>query len=182
MVFGYGVTRNERWTTLLDRGGGWRVFNCGANAQRTDELLARFPKQVLAKRPDAMFLLGGSNDLFQGFSVSEAIENLRSMIRQARKEGIEVFTATVLPYIHPFDPPFWENEVDFADVIPKRILLNNSIRALAKETGCRLIELAKPFEELPDQELRALYLDELHCNAQGHRLIADVIGSVLQDS
>ena len=179
MVFGYGVTRKERWTTLLDQKNDWKIFNCGANAQRTDELLARFPKQVLAKHPYAMFLLGGSNDLFQGFSVTDAIENLHTIISQAQGNGIKVYLATVLPFIYPFDPPFWAAEVDFDDVIPKRILLNNSIRALARETGSTLIDLARPFDELPEEQLRSLYLDELHCNAAGHRLVAEIISSSL---
>ena len=180
MVFGYGVDRTQRWTTLIDGAYGWHVFNRGANAERTDQILKRFPRQVLCRTPDALFVLGGSNDLFQGRPVSSAIDNLRTIIESAKEKNIRVFLADVLPYIYPFDPPCWASAVDFADVIPKRLVLNEQIRSLAKETGSTLVELSLPMEALAEDVLRTMYVDELHCNAAGHRFIADLIAGYLQ--
>ena len=177
LVFGYGAGREERWVTLLDRQGSARFLNRGKCHEPTDGLLARLPHDVLSRRPDGVILMSGSNDLFSGLGADHAMNGLAAVCTALSAEGIPVLLSTVTPYVFPFDPPYWNAFVDFPSVLPQREALNKKIRAFAgngKDT-VRLLDLDLLFGSYGDDALRALYLDEIHYSAAGHRVIADHI-------
>ena len=188
LVFGHGVDRRVRWQTLADQesrvSGGLHYVNCGTSHESTDKMLRRFDAQVLAKKPYGLILMGGSNDLFEGYTPAHALRNLKDMCRRAGQAGIRVWLSTVTPYIYPFDPPYWDREVDFHDVLPKREELNRMIRHFATDPASSapgdlsrplLLDAASPLEALPADLLKACYIDELHQSPRGHRILADYI-------
>ena len=85
-----------RW--ILERHADWVVHNRGVNAQRSDQVLARFEDDVLKLKPDVVVVLAGVNDLFQGRSASEVQRNLERLYGKAKAAGIQVAACTILPY------------------------------------------------------------------------------------
>ncbi len=76
----------------------WIVLNRGINGQRSDEILARFQRDVIEEAPDYVIILAGVNDIYQGMLLDAIKRNLLDMYQQAIKANILPVAATVLPY------------------------------------------------------------------------------------
>lgn len=83
---------------LMRQQPGWMVLNRGVNGERTDEIAARFDRDVLAAKPAVVIILAGVNDVYQGRPVSYVIEQLRSMYDRAAAAGIPVVAGSIVPY------------------------------------------------------------------------------------
>jgi lysophospholipase L1-like esterase len=46
----------------------WDVRNCGVNGERSDQIAARFDRDVASAQPSAVVIIAGVNDIYQGRS------------------------------------------------------------------------------------------------------------------
>ncbi|MGA2791526.1 MAG: GDSL-type esterase/lipase family protein [Candidatus Bathyarchaeia archaeon] len=76
----------------------WTVLNRGINGQRSDEILARFERDVLSESPNYVVILGGVNDVYQGAPLGFTKKHLLTMYEKALAAKITAVAATVLPY------------------------------------------------------------------------------------
>lgn len=84
----------------LKEAAGISIINAGIAGQQSFELLARFERDVLAKKPRAVLIWGFINDVFRSprDKIDQTLELTRDsftkMIAVARAHGIEVIVAT----------------------------------------------------------------------------------------
>jgi len=87
---------------------GKPYVNRGISGQTTPQILLRFRQDVIALNPDIVVILAGTNDIAEnsGPTPLGAIEdNLKSMVDLARKNGVHLILASVLPAaIYPWRP------------------------------------------------------------------------------
>ena len=85
---------------LLDDEGhpNWTVLNRGVNGERSDQILSRFERDVVAVKPSIVIVLAGVNDIYQGLTSDSVKINLEAMYALAESKGIVPVAATVLPY------------------------------------------------------------------------------------
>jgi lysophospholipase L1-like esterase len=76
----------------------WRVLNRGVNGERTDEIAARFDRDVLANHPRVVIILAGVNDVYQGIRADVVTRRLREMYDGALGAGIPVIALSIIPY------------------------------------------------------------------------------------
>jgi lysophospholipase L1-like esterase len=76
----------------------WSVLNKGVNGERSDQILSRFERDVVAEKPVVVIVLAGVNDIYQGRGVESVKRNLEAMYVMAERNGIVPVAATVLPY------------------------------------------------------------------------------------
>jgi lysophospholipase L1-like esterase len=95
---GEGDERSQPAYWLRQARPAWKVHNCGVNGERSDEIAARFDRDVLARAPDVVVILAGVNDVYQGRPVAHVLEHLAAMYRRAREAGVPVVAATIVPY------------------------------------------------------------------------------------
>jgi len=76
----------------------WTVLNRGVNGQRSDEILARFERDVLSESPNCVVILAGVNDVYQGAPLEFTEKHLLTMYEKAIAAKIAAVAATVLPY------------------------------------------------------------------------------------
>ena len=79
----------------------WRVCNRGVNGERTDQIRARFARDVAAAQPDLVVIVAGVNDVYQGRRAADIVRELEAMYdlaRGASPGGIPVVAASILPY------------------------------------------------------------------------------------
>jgi lysophospholipase L1-like esterase len=76
----------------------WEVMNRGVNGERSDEIGARFERDVIAARPEIVIIIAGVNDIYQGRPAAHVIEQLRSMYGRAAGSGVRVLAGTIIPY------------------------------------------------------------------------------------
>lgn len=83
------------WLCLLSGGRIVHHYNAGISSDRLDNMAARFAADVVAKRPDVVFLGDATNDINNDVSDSLIRGYVDSMVRAARAAGIApILTAT----------------------------------------------------------------------------------------
>jgi lysophospholipase L1-like esterase len=136
--------------------------NHGVYGERTDQIAARLERA--GSGADALVVQGGINDIAQRRPVEEAARNLAGMVEHARRLGLRVALADVLP---------WNNgNAEAAQDIAR---LNVLITALADGLGVPLL----PFHDtVVDPERPHRMRDEWtddgdHPSVEGHRLLGE---------
>lgn len=101
LVFGdslsaaYGIAREAGWVNLLTqrlatRKPAARVINASISGETTAGGLTRLPELLAAHKPAVTVLELGANDGLRGLPPKQTAENLRAMIRLAKKQGSQV--------------------------------------------------------------------------------------------
>ena len=68
------------------------------NGERSDQIRARFERDVIAADPKAVVIIAGVNDVYQGRFVEHVVEQLRAMYARAGQAGIRVVAGSIIPY------------------------------------------------------------------------------------
>ena len=76
----------------------WQVLNHGVNGERSDEILARFQRDVVDHRPSVVVIIAGVNDVYQGREPQHVIDQLATMYARAAQANIPVVAGSIVPY------------------------------------------------------------------------------------
>ena len=95
---GAGNVESQYAHWLMQSHPDWRVLNRGVNGERTDQIRARFSRDVVDATPDLVVIIGGVNDVYQGRPAESAERELEAIYDAAREAGIPVIAGSVLPY------------------------------------------------------------------------------------
>ena len=76
----------------------WRVLNRGVDGERSDEIRARFARDVASANPDVVVILAGVNDIYQGRSAEAVKRELEAMYDLARAAKISIVAGSIIPY------------------------------------------------------------------------------------
>jgi acyl-CoA thioesterase-1 len=146
----------SRYTTQT-----FTVFGEGGGGETTSGGVQRLPGVLTADNPEVLLLFEGVNDLPFGNSatISAMVNNLQTMIQQARGRNVQVMLATLLPEIEG---------AQRAGAAPLIVPANDQIRALASSQGVPLVDLYQAFR---GQESTLLGFDGLHPSPQGYQVI-----------
>jgi lysophospholipase L1-like esterase len=120
-----------------------KVSNAGYNGNNTADLIARYEKDVLAKKPELVIMMIGTNDMLNlrnMLTLEQYEANYQQLINTIKKNSKlilmtiapidnESLTSRIGANLHGLDP---KARVDAANKIIKR---------LAKKNKCRLIDL-----------------------------------------
>ena len=141
---------------------GW--IDRGISGQTTQQMLLRFPADVLALHPRAVHIMAGTNDVAgnTGPTTLDAIVgNIAAMVTLAKAAGIRV----VLAATPPAAKFTWAADLKPAPVIAA---LNARLHALAAHEHVTFVDYA-PVLATSDGAMRdALTLDGVHPNAKGY--------------
>ena len=189
-----GVTEATAWRTLLAADLAKRLkrpveaINAGVDADVAPLALKRLERDVLARKPDWVVVMLGTNDA--GFfrppngvadtprvSLEEFEKTMREIIQQVRKAGAGVVLCTSVPMSGHYGlrdlPAYQQNGLNY---LVKQYA--EVTRRLARELGLPLAEVHEAFEKHAQRD--AFIPDGIHPNAEGQRLIADTILPVLE--
>jgi lysophospholipase L1-like esterase len=138
--------------------------NRGISGQVTDEMLARVEADVVALKPAAMLLLGGTNDIARGVPIDIVENNIQAIAELAQSHGIKPMLASVLPA--------GESRADHP---PQTIVaLNRWIQNLCRLRSYVYVDYFAAMTG-PSGYLRPdLSDDALHPNSLGYRLMAPI--------
>jgi lysophospholipase L1-like esterase len=95
---GKGDVTSQYAYWLMREHPDWEVLNRGINGERSDQIRARFERDVTAAGPRVVIIIAGVNDVYQGYPLEHIQENLRAMYARAAELGIAVVAGSVLPY------------------------------------------------------------------------------------
>ena len=95
---GEGDERSQFPYWLRQSHPAWRVHNCGVNGERTDQIAARFDRDVLSHRPSVVVIIAGVNDVYQNLPADRVTSQLAGMYDRASEAGLSVVAGTIVPY------------------------------------------------------------------------------------
>jgi lysophospholipase L1-like esterase len=153
---------------LVDRGIG---------GQTTQQMLLRFSQDVLALRPRAVHLLGGTNDILAIGGSTEGIvtlgdteANIRAMIALASGQGIAVVVGTLPPMAG-----VWDTKARRAAILE----LNAWLRATARKESLALADYHAVLTDRNGGFKVNLTIDGVHPNRVGFLLMEQLMGAAL---
>ena len=74
------------------------MLNRGVNGERSDQIRARFERDVIQAAPAVVVIIAGVNDVYQGRPAAHVTAELRAMYDRSAAAGIRVVAGTIIPY------------------------------------------------------------------------------------
>ncbi len=96
---GADIETGGRWPSLLQTALNIQVVNNGIGGDSTAGMLSRFRTEVLNSGPDAVILMGGTNDLWWDLPINIPISNLFTMAYQAQYYEILPLFGLPIPFL-----------------------------------------------------------------------------------
>ena len=147
----------------------WEVVNQGINAQRSDQITARFEADVLSQKPAVVVIIAGVNDVYQGRPARQVIDQLAAMYQRAHAAGIRVVAGTIIPY-----------NTATADQNARMKEINDWIRSQGRaDPGVVVVDTRAAVAAPDNPDKLATSPDQLHPDAAGYRKMADAIEKAL---
>ena len=150
----------------------------GISGQTTPQMLVRFRADVVALKPAAVVILGGTNDIAgnTGPSTNEMIQdNIMGMTEIAMANGIRVVLSSVLPV---FDYP-WKPGLQPAGRI---VALNAWMKAYAARVGATYLDYHSAMRDERNGLRTGLGDDGVHPNEAGYRIMAGLAEQAIQEA
>jgi lysophospholipase L1-like esterase len=95
---GAGNVESQYAHWLMHAHPDWQVLNRGVNGERSDQIRARFARDVVPAMPDLVVIIAGVNDVYQGRSAESAERELEAMYVAARAAKIPVVAGSIMPF------------------------------------------------------------------------------------
>jgi lysophospholipase L1-like esterase len=154
---------------LIEKRPFWRVLNRGVNGERTADMLLRFERHVLERRPYVVVIIAGVNDVFAGLPVSHVTTNLRKMYDLAAEDHVAVVAGSILPF---------NDATKTQNARMKQV--NDWIRAEArKDDNLSFVDTRRAVAVKGDIDTLASTADGRHPDVAGYKKLARAIEPML---
>lgn len=177
ITYGYGLADlSRRWSDLVAARTGYTMVNHGINGDTTSGMMVRCQVQVFPQKPDAMLLLGGTNDICRTYDYHQAFANIVSMIQHAKSFEIPVVVGIPLPFVtERFGQHEWCFDRDGDHVALQCERLAHVLRAYCTARSVPFVDYRRAFLNKDGSVRTELFIDALHPNAEGHQVMAEVL-------
>lgn len=170
----------RRYLTMLYP--NMEVINAGISGHKSTDMLERFQRDVLDKKPDMVTISVGVNDVWHGFYDNHPMgdgprgiplpdyrKNVEEMVSRAKAAGVKVVILSTT-VIHE-DLQNRENA--------KLVGYNTALRDIARSSGALFVDYQKPFQALikayqstTGARDNLLTVDGVHMNPLGNKVMA----------
>lgn len=169
------------------------ITNAGYNGNNTADLLARLKKDVLAKDPQLVVLMIGTNDMLNErnrLSFKQYEENYQELITQVKKHA-KLIIMTIPPVNNEYILSRQDPKI-YAEMSPQARVdtANKIIKKLANKNKCKLIDLHSVLvacgganvepESLFQNMANTNVADGVHPTKNGYRVIGATIFQVIE--
>jgi lysophospholipase L1-like esterase len=149
----------------------------GIGGQTTSQMVLRMMSDVVALRPRAVHIMGGTNDIAGNtgpMTPQMSEDNVRAMTDIAQRQGLKVLIASVPP-AGSFP---WAPQVETRHSIPE---LNRRLQHLARQTGATWVDYHPVLDEGTGAMKPGLSYDGVHPTEAGYDAMATVINPILAE-
>lgn len=153
-------------------------INRGISGQTTPQMLLRFRADVIELKPRAVVILAGTNDIAGNtgpMTLSQILDNLKSMCELAKTNNIKVILSSVLPAADYS----WKPGLSPDKKIPE---LNSMIKAYAKSNGIIYLDYFSTMVNEKNGLRDALTYDGVHPNKDGYLVMEPLVESAIKQA
>ena len=193
--FGRGLLALLAWSASIAVLPAVEVINAGRGGHSSADLLARVERDVIARTPDLVVLLVGTNDMLNPkrfVALADYRCNLERLIERVRAARADLLLLTVPPCYTPYLFARHDRALfDGREPNDKLRELNETIRAVARERHVPLVDLHPVFiasgataeqkESLLRNRLNSDAPDGVHPTAEGYAVIARLIVAAMAE-
>ncbi|MEL7648017.1 MAG: GDSL-type esterase/lipase family protein [Sedimentibacter sp.] len=180
LTYGFGVKRSKIWTKLAQDKLGYEIINEGVNGDTSGGMLSRFHYSVYQKQPDAVFIMGGVNDLIVGADIGVVKANIMSMAHQSAARYIDPIIGIPTKIDLENIRQDWADFADFTLVAEEVSKYRLWIMEFCKTFNFKYIDFYSEFEKSAGVFAGDYYMDGLHLNEQGNAIMAEIFCSGMQ--
>ena len=167
---GLGDRTSQYAYWLMQSHPEWEVVNKGVNGERSDQIRARFERDVVALGPSVVVIIAGVNDVYQGRRPDDVTAQLGWMYERAGRAGIKVVAGTIIPY-----------NTATADQNATMHAINAWIRRQAATvSGISFVDTRAAVAAPGKPDILSQTADQLHPTAAGYRAMAEAIRPLLE--
>src|SRR4051794_24207906 len=151
----------------------WQVLNRGVNGERSDQVRARFSRDVAQPNPAGVGIIAGVNDIYQGLRAGPVEVELEEMYKAARAAQIAVVAGSIIPF-----------DTANADQNSRMHAVNEWIRAYAsRHSGSMVFCDTRAAVAAPGQPDRLVSSpDGLHPSPDGYRRMALALDPAISEA
>ena len=178
------LDKRSIWPSLVESNLKIKVLNSGIGGDTTGGLLSRFYPEVLRHRPDAVLIMGGTNDLWWDLDIKMILANIFAMTCQAEHHDITPLVGLPIPMDvkKACSQEFAAPEGGYDRCVEKLAALAKALARSAKQNDIACLDFYHPFCDKSGNALDRFFLDDgLHPNESGHRLMADITINMLKE-
>jgi lysophospholipase L1-like esterase len=167
-------------------GEKYELIGAGIGGNKAYDLYLRMDEDVLAKKPDAVVIWVGVNDVWHkrtsgtGTDADKFEKFYNAIIKKLKNNNIAVLICT---------PAAIGEKTDFTNELDGDLnKYSEIIRNIAKNNSCPLVDLRKAFlsynlaNNKDNKEFGILTTDRVHLNEKGNQFVAEEMYKVLSQS
>jgi acyl-CoA thioesterase-1 len=158
---GYPFGSKASWVNILKNEHGLNIENKGINGDTLEGMLERFDNDVKFLSPKLVIVMGGTNDVFDGYSLSAMEYNLKQIVKRA--EALSIKPIIGIPI--PVDDPAVEAKLKRFRFFLKEFTIQNKIPVI------------NFYNEMVDSsgKIKAEYdFDGVHPSREGYKIMSKV--------
>ena len=149
IMLGDSITYRANFNELLDT----KVLNRGIGGDTTAGFLYRLP-EIIERQPKKVFIMGGINDIMQGYSVDEIFANYIALLQRLQKEPVALLVQSTL----------YTSFTQYNEAVTS---LNKQLQAYCQQHNIDYLDLNSALS--PQQFLLQAYSDDgVHINAAAY--------------
>jgi lysophospholipase L1-like esterase len=149
----------------------WRVLNRGINGERSDQIRARFTRDVIHAGADLVVIIAGVNDIYQQRSAEVVQFELEAMFQLARSapRSLAVVAGSIMPF-----------NTATPDQDRRMMAVNDWLREYAaRHADVAYCDTRAAVSDPADADRLLSSPDDLHPSAEGYRRAAQALEPVI---
>lgn len=171
------IDRIQKWVDSTGKTNDFQITGAGIGGNKIYDLYLRMDDDVLAKKPDVVFVYVGVNDVWHkasygtGTDIDKFEKFYVAVIKKLQAQNIQVILCTPAAIGEKYD---CSNQQD-GDLNA----YSNIIRKLSSSMNCKLVDLRKAVMDYETKyntsnvEKGILTIDRVHLTDAGNQLVAD---------
>ncbi len=180
------ITKLTQLLTEKNIGNNYELVGAGIGGNKAYDLYLRMEDDVLSKKPDAVVIWVGVNDVWHkrtygtGTDADKFEKFYNAIIKKLKANNITVLICT---------PATIGEKTDFTNELDGDLnKYSEIIRSIAKNNNCALIDLRKAFlaynltNNRENKESGILTTDRVHLNEKGNQFVAEEMYKALSQS
>lgn len=178
------LDKNYTWPILVENRLSLKIINSGIGGDTSGGLLSRFYHDVVRHQPDLVVILGGTNDLWWDLEVNLIQANIFAMACQAQFHNITPIVGLPLPLLMKYIQrrEMMAPIAGWPKCVQKLSDLVAALKTSAGESDIVCLDFYHPFLDQNGATLEKYFMEDgLHPNQQGHRLMAEIAGDLLNN-